>query len=401
METSLLIIYLAAAGEGISGGTRIHTELTKQWLKNRYFKNITIIASDDGYRACIRNGIDKKNLFLVSTYFTKKTNFWIDYAARIIKGIWFSFCYKFKKNENYFVYTASDFWADFFPALIFKLRYRNRVKLLASLYLFAPLPWAKNNPYKERYFVKGLFYWLTQIPVYFLIKYQADYVFVTSQPDVNKFITKKRDSSKIIVVQGGVDIRPSEKYLKSGAIIPVAKRQYDACFVGRFHHQKGVLELVDIWRLVCQKKRAAKLVMLGMGMGSMGGAVKSSIKKYHLENNIDLFGFLDGEKKYQIFKNSKIIVHPATYDSGGMAAAEAMAWGLPGVAFDLQSLKTYYPKGMLKSKINNNKQFAENILKLLDNKALYKKTSADAHNLIVEVWDWEKRAKKIFKQLES
>ena len=31
-----------------------------------------------------------------------------------------------------------------------------------------------------------------------------------------------------------------------------------------------------------------------------------------------------------------------------MAAAEAMAWGLPGVSFDLESLKTYYQKVWLK-----------------------------------------------------
>jgi len=31
-----------------------------------------------------------------------------------------------------------------------------------------------------------------------------------------------------------------------------------------------------------------------------------------------------------------------------MAAMEAMAWSLPGVCFDLEALKTYYPKGMVK-----------------------------------------------------
>ena len=44
-----------------------------------------------------------------------------------------------------------------------------------------------------------------------------------------------------------------------------------------------------------------------------------------------------------------MVVHPAIFDSGGMAAAEAMAWGLPGVSFDLPALKTYYPQGMIKN----------------------------------------------------
>lgn len=394
-KPNLIITYLAAAGEGISGGTRIHIECTKRWLKTKKFKNITIIASDDGYRACLRNGLPANNLILVSTAITKKVGFWLDYFARIVKGALYALSYVLKPEEQYFVYAASDFWADFFPAVILKLRYKRKVKLLASLYLFAPVPWAHDNPYKGFYFIVGLLYWLTQIPVYWAIYYLADYVFVTSEPDVKSFITNKRNRSKIIVAQGGVDISDSEKYLKGRGIIPVWERTFDACFVGRFHHQKGVSELIDIWNDVCNKLPHAKLAMVGTGSGPMERTVRDKIKKYRLDRNIILFGFLDGHKKYSIFKNSKIVVHPATFDSGGMAAAEAMAWKIPGVSFDLESLKTYYPKGMMKTKLNDLNQFSQNILKLLQNRRLYNKVSKDAHDLIVEVWDWDKRSQVI------
>ncbi|PIU03202.1 hypothetical protein COT44_04905 [Candidatus Shapirobacteria bacterium CG08_land_8_20_14_0_20_39_18] len=168
--------------------------------------------------------------------------------------------------------------------------------------------------------------------------------------------------------------------------------------MGRFHYQKGVLELIDIWKLVCQKKPEAKLAMIGNGPLEKNVLIK--IREYKLEKNIDLLGFLDGEKKYEIFKQSKMIIHPATYDSGGMAAAEGMAWELPGVSFDLESLKTYYPSGMIKTKCYNLREFADNIISLLDNEKLYQKISKEAHTLIVGVWDWEKRtdfiSRKIF-----
>jgi glycosyltransferase involved in cell wall biosynthesis len=83
-----------------------------------------------------------------------------------------------------------------------------------------------------------------------------------------------------------------------------------------------------------------------------------------------------------------------------MAAAQAMAWGLPGVSFDLESLKTYYPKGMLKSKINNTQDFADNIIKLLNNPDLYRKTSQEALNLIKKHWTWEKRTQHILKKIQ-
>ena len=73
-----------------------------------------------------------------------------------------------------------------------------------------------------------------------------------------------------------------------------------------------------------------------------------------------------------------------------------MAWGLPGISFDLEALKTYYPKGMIKTKCGNNSQFAENVMKLIGDETLYDRLSKEARNLIVDVWDWRKRAEKIY-----
>jgi hypothetical protein len=40
-----------------------------------------------------------------------------------------------------------------------------------------------------------------------------------------------------------------------------------------------------------------------------------------LEENVFLLRSKDGKEKLEVLKSSKIVVHPATYDSGGMAAA--------------------------------------------------------------------------------
>jgi glycosyltransferase involved in cell wall biosynthesis len=79
-----------------------------------------------------------------------------------------------------------------------------------------------------------------------------------------------------------------------------------------------------------------------------------------------------------------------------MAAAEAMAWGLPGVSFDLNALKTYYPKGMLKTSCFDTNEFAMNILSLLSNPLQYDAMSLDALKLVHEKWEWGNRAKEIF-----
>ena len=264
-----------------------------------------------------------------------------------------------------YVYSSSDFWPDAIPAFLMKKKDPDS-KWIAGFFLFAPPPWRKNSPYKGIFWFKGLIYWFFQQPIYWLVKKEADVILVTSQPDVARFSREGEKNESVVVVQGGTDVGPAGKYLKSNRSELIKKKRYDGCFVGRFHYQKGVLELIEIWRLVCQKKPLARLVLIGDG--PLRREVEEKIKHFNLSDRIKMFGFRDGEEKYQIFKESKVIVHPAIYDSGGMAAAEAMAWGLPGVSFDLEALRSYYPKGMVKVPEGDREAFAGAVLKLLEDR---------------------------------
>lgn len=401
MDKILFITNSHAYEEGLSGGERIAIELYRRWSKKI---NISVYTSNFGkytWEKCgIRIGDNfvfcsrlKKSEKILLSYFSLA----ISYLKRVI-GLLFNKRFNEEVKSSPFVYSASDFWPDSLPAFFAKMR-NNKIIWIAAFYLSAPSPWHKNSPYKGIKYWVGLFYWITQLPVYFLIRNFADMVFVTSRPDVKRFLTKKRNEEKIVVVRGGVDITESESYLRSGNIIPVNKREYDACFIGRFHYQKGILELVDIWKLLCAKKPQALLGVIGVG--PLEGELKDKINRLGLKNNIELLGFLDGQDKYRVFRNSKIVVHPAFYDSGGMAAAEAMAWKLPGVSFDLESLRTYYPKGILKTRCFSLREFCDNIIKLLDRPDLYERMSKEAVELIRDLWDWDKQAESIYQSVRK
>lgn len=394
-KNDIHIIANAALGPYMSGGDRIFIEYARYWVSRN--NNVTVYVWEEGFDLCKRNGLDRVKYVIWSAKKYKKYGFAVNYFMRTLIGIKASL--KITPSaipENAVVYSSSDFWPDALPAFIMRKRVRN-CKWVAGFYLFAPKPWQKDSPYKGKSWFIGLFYWIMQLPVYWMVNKYADTVFVTSDPDVGKFVTKNRSKNKIIVIRGGVDIKPSQAYLNSGEIIPVNKRKYDACFVGRFHHQKGIFELIDIWGAVCKISPEAKLAMIG---GPLNKDITKRINQHKLINNIDFLGFRDGNEKYEIFKQSKVIVHPATYDSGGMAACEAMAWGLPGVSFDLDALKTYYPKGMLKTPCYDINKFAENILRLTKDEALYKKTSKDALEWAKE-WDWDRRAENVLQQLSA
>lgn len=384
-------------GLGMSGGSKIYYELLRNWSKlisitvlcshgtikrinSERISNIKFIETDD---------YDGFNLFSIQGILIHTFRRLIKSLIAVRNNV------NLIKQSNY-VYSVSDFYPDLVPAFFSKLINKN-IKWIAGYYLFAPDPFSEESPYTGVNRVRGILYWLMQLPSYLIVKKFADYVFVTSQPDVQKFITDKRAVDQVIVVKGGVNVTESEKYLKSKGSVPMEKRKYDACFVGRFHYQKGVLVLIDIWSKVRKKRPDAKLAMVGNG--PLEKAVRQKIKVYKLEDNVNLFGYKEGSEKYEIFKQSKIIVHPATYDSGGMAAAEGMAWKLPGVSFDLESLRTYYPLGMIKTKCFNEQEFSQNIISLLENKKQYDRMANEAHELIVEMWDWKKRAKHIYQQV--
>ena len=386
----ILFIANNNVGNGFSGGDRIFVEFLRFWSQQC---DITLQGSEEAIKITQDRGVDKQVRFIKSdsvnsgNYFSLLGTF-RHLLRRLWKGIKSLPC----SADYQIVYSVSDFYPDLLSAWWFK-RKNPDIVWVAGYYLFAPPPFSKDSPYKGIKRVKGLLYWLMQFPSYRLVRSKADYVFVTSVPDVDKFVTSTRTKEKIVVVQGGVNVEKSEKYLSSKQVMPVHQRKYDACFVGRFHAQKGVLGLIEIWKYVVSYKPDAKLAIIGDG--ELESELRTKIRRIGLQGNIELLGFLDGVLKFEIFKDSKVILHPAVYDSGGMAAAEGMAWGLPGVSFDLESLKTYYPKGMLKVACFDNKGFALQILTLLSDTRLYEETSRDARDLIVSIWDWKVRSQKI------
>lgn len=373
------IISLSSHGAGLSGGDRIWIELADHWSKKN---SVEVITWNQGYQMFkrqkdkietkLRFKILKKNLF--------NSNYLVSYISRIIVGI--SWAIETPIDKPLIIYSSSEFWMDLFPALIIKLRNKKNT-WVATWYQTAPSP------------LKGysFFYWISQLVVKPFIKYFADYVLVNNELERDQFFNLSK-SGRVVVVLGGVDTNKT----KSFKLKAVSYKKYDAVFQGRFHPQKGVVELISIWKEVCRKKPNAKLVMIGDG--PMMGKVKLQIQKYKLQNNIELKGYLfDGDEKYRIFSQSKIVVHPSIYDSGGMAAGEAMAFGIPIVGFNLPAYKNYYPKGMVKAKFGDGKGFSRMIIKLLENSKLRNKLGLEGQKYIYNNWSWEKRAEEVLTKI--
>lgn len=388
-KTNIHIIALAALGKGLSGGDRIFIELARRWSKTNL---INLYVWEEGKLMCQREKLSGKflriNLIKVGNF--SKLGFILTYFYRIFLGIVLGM--KLKINDGAFVYSASEFWMDFIPGLLLKLRYP-KIKWMSAWLQTAPNPLIGFAEGRRRnlYRLNAFLYWFMQQPVKPLILKFADFILVNNELEKKQF-PKLLKQDKIIVVQGAVNIAATAKYISLHKSPKIKK--YLAVFQGRFHPQKGVVELIDIWELVTQNDRSARLAMIGDG--PLMPKVRKRIRELGLERNIDLFGYLhDGDKKYSIFSNSMIVVHPAFYDSGGMASGEVMVFGLPCVGFNLESYSYYYPKGMLKVPIGDYNAFSETILKLANDKEKYQKISQAAKEEIRKEWSWDYRAKQL------
>lgn len=400
MSLSFHIFAMAALGKGLSGSDRIFIEFSKR-LKIKH--KVSVYVWEEGQEICKRQGLTE-GIKVLSINFWCRRGFLICYIARIFKSIWFALTTKINNNKETVVYSASEFWMDSLPAFILKVRF-SKICWVAAWFQTAPNPFTgfaqgeRENSYK----LSAFYYWVMQLPIKPLISLFADFVLVNNDIEKTQF-PKLEKKGQLIVVLGAVNIKEINEWLvkneRSSSTGKNSARIYDCVFQGRFHPQKGVVELIDIWKLVVEKIPNAKLAIIGDG--PLMEEVKNKIKKLDLEKNIHLFGYVfDGSIKYKIFSQSKLVAHPAFYDSGGMASAEAMVFGIPCVGFDLESYESYYPKGMIKVKIGDLEGFANTIVNLLRDGNKRDKLGREAREEISQNWSWDKRVKQLLTILEN
>ncbi len=375
---------LTSHGPGISGGDRIYIEFARRWSK-KY--PLEIVTWKEGIDMMQRNGLSASQKITISRLSVPNLGFLTTYLMRIAIGLLKSLALTLEHPKSTYLYSASEFWMDSIPCFVLKLRYP-KLHWVASWYQTAPSPISGFGLGRHR--ASALLLWLSQLPIRPLIQHFADYVLVNNDEEKKIFPGKK-----VVVVLGAVDIQKLNIKL-----YPLSTKKYAAVFQGRFHPQKGVVELVEIWRNVVNQLPSAKLAMIGDG--PLMSKVREKIKLLDLEKNIELFGFVfDGSQKYRIFSQSKLVVHPAFFDSGGMATAEAMAFGLPAIGFDLPAFTSYYPVGMVKIPTGELDTFANSIVSLLSDPKKIISLGQKAKRFIFSHYSWDRRADQVLNSLTA
>jgi len=144
-------------------------------------------------------------------------------------------------------------------------------------------------------------------------------------------------ASKLIVSGNAVDFN------RIDAVQPrYHKKVFDGVFVGRIAKEKGVFDLIDLWKDIVKVRKEAKLLIVGTGLELR--AIKEEIFASGLEDNVFVRGQCNDAELYSLLKASKIFIFPSLFEGWGIAVAEALACGLPILTYDIPALREVFGK---------------------------------------------------------
>ena len=204
-------------------------------------------------------------------------------------------------------------------------------------------------------------------------------VFVLNEDDKNYLLNNKfLSESKLYLINGiGIDC---DKYQK----IERFTNEKNVIMLSRLALDKGVLNYCEIAKLVRQSRKDINFFLYG----EQGNLRLKKIQPYIDSGDLIYKGFTKDVKS--LFKNFRILALPSNIREGlPRTLMEASASGLPCIIYDIVGSKevVMHNKTGLVIENNNTKQYADSIIKLIDNTELLNTFGTNASLLCKEKFD--------------
>ncbi len=141
-----------------------------------------------------------------------------------------------------------------------------------------------------------------------------------------KWFQKTINTSDSMVLYNGV-----KSYLRDSAL-PLNQRDNVVLFLGRLGERKGIYDLLNAFKEVVRYVPDAVLKIGGDGAVE---ECKKLVIDLDIEKNVEFFGWIGEEQKYQLINESKIYILPSYNEGMPMGILEAMSAGITVIASDV------------------------------------------------------------------
>lgn len=259
------------------------------------------------------------------------------------------------------IITVSDYFCDIIPAL--RLKKKNNAKWIAWIHHCETHP--KFRPGNR--LVNELTYRMQKWSFRKIARYaDAAWINDTLAGDEieARLIALGMPKARIRRMWNGIDYKAITQAKAS------LENKVDAIMIG-VRPNKGLHDIIPIWEKVIAMRPGTSLMLIG-GMSGEANVVKEITKR---GLPISVFkpecGFLTAYKYHAKIKEAKILFAPSHEEGWGIAVCEAMAAGLPVVAYDLPAYQKIYPGAYMGIPCFDKELFAQKIVEFLNNDELY------------------------------
>lgn len=179
-----------------------------------------------------------------------------------------------------------------------------------------------------------------------------DYIDIIAEKEFLKFI--RRTSNMITVVSEGIKTAICEKYGIDSKCVCVINNAVkfpqvsNAFKINSLKRTRNIINIISVGTL-CERKNQIQLVRAFellpdsikkkckislIGKDNTNGEIKKYIELNHLEDYIELYGFLSKEKLVEIYLNATFNVMLSISEGFGLSMIEAAYFGIPTLTFD-------------------------------------------------------------------
>ncbi len=164
--------------------------------------------------------------------------------------------------------------------------------------------------------------------------------------------------------------------------------------VGKLHPWKGHIRMLKYVKNFLKNKNQ-KLVIIGDG--PIKNKIQKTAEKLEIAERVLFTGRVEEDELKSWYKNADVFITTTKYEGFGIVIIEAMAFGIPVLAPNIQPINEFVEDGKTGMLFENKMDFQNKLRILLKDEATRKKISKNGQIFVDKNHTWESLAEKVKK----
>ncbi|RSD27447.1 glycosyltransferase family 4 protein [Mesobacillus subterraneus] len=201
-------------------------------------------------------------------------------------------------------------------------------------------------------------------------------------------------SDRVSVIANGTAIEEVNiSKLVIEELFPFLKDRKVVFSIGRMVKEKGFATIIEAANLL--KQEAPELSFVIAGNGPLLETYRRKVWEMGLQDSVQFIGFISEEVRQALLKRADIAVFASGYEPFGLAAAEALAAGVPTILSRTGGMQGLIEDGKtgFHMEPGDEKDLAQKILWIQQNHSLAHHMAKSGQKGITEKFSWEHNAK--------